>query len=216
MSLTTYLKQRLGISYKEASLVESQVKEFSTSLIEKKKMGSNKNLSIKESFKKRKFKEEEEMPMESDEEMSMDMEEPTMDEMGMESPMEDIDASDELMVGNGMYTDNEVEMIKIQLKSIINHSESLLNSLESEENIDAWIQSKITLAQDYINSVHDYMVYSDTYGEEGMESEEVESEPMEEPMEMEELVGEPAMEEEKPAPVQESYDKIFKTGFIAF
>lgn len=214
MSLTTYLKQRLGISYKEASLVESQVKEFSTSLLEKKKMGSNKNISIKESSKKRKIKEEE-IPMESEEEMSMDMEEPTMDEMEMESPMEDMDASDELMVGNGMYMDNEVEMIKIQLKSIINHSESLLNSLESEENIDAWIQSKITLAQDYINSVHDYMVYSDSYSEEGMESEEEMS--MEEPMEMEEpVVEEPAMEEEKPAPVQESYDKIFKTGFIAF
>lgn len=210
MSLTTYLKQRLGISYKEASLVESQVKEFSTSLIEKKKFSSKKNLSIKESFKR--LREED---IESEEEMSMDMEEPTMDEMEMESPMEDMDASDELMVGNGMYMDNEVEMIKIQLKSIINHSESLLNSLESEENIDAWIQSKITLAQDYINSVHDYMIYSDSYSEEGMESEEEMS--MEEPMEMEEpVVEEPAMEEEKPAPVQESYDKIFKTGFIAF
>lgn len=211
MSLTKFLEKKLGISLQEASLVEKEVKGF-TSIIKQNK--------IKESFK-RKFKEAEE----ETEEMSMEDDLPMEDDIDMESdiPMEDEDSSmdDSLMI-NGEYADNEVEMIKIQLKSIVSNAESLMNTLDAEQNLDAWIQSKITLAQDYLASAHDYIVYSDTYSEEDsdldevpMEEESVEDTSMEEmPMEEEPVSEEP---EALPPPVESPEVKeSFKYGFISF
>ena len=199
MSLTKFLEKKLGISLQEAALVEKEVKGF-TSIVKKNK--------IKESYK-RKFREEdeeqlEEIPMEDD---------MAMDDMGME---DDMPMDDSLMI-NGEYADNEVEMIKIQLKSIVSNAESLMNTLDNEQNLDAWIQSKITLAQDYLASAHDYIVYSDTYSEEDGDLDEM---PMEEEPVEETSMDDMSMDEEPeslPAPVESPEVKeSFKYGFVSF
>lgn len=200
MSLTQYLKKELGITLTEASLVEKEVKNFTTILKESK---------LKKS-KLKKFKEEEdvEIPVEEP------IESPELDSE-VESK-EDIMDMDSTMIGDA-YPDNEVEMIKIQLKSIVSNAESLMNTLDHEQNLDAWIQSKITLAQDYLNSAHDYIVYSDTYAEEGMDM-DVDSE-MEEPVVEEPVAEETPMEEPESLPAPEEAPEVkesFKYGFISF
>ena len=53
--------------------------------------------------------------------------------------------------------DQEGDMAKTQLRSIIHDAKELHDMLEDNENLPEWVQSKITLAQDYISTVHDYM-----------------------------------------------------------
>ena len=149
MSLTHYLKQKLGITLKEASLVEAQVKGF-TEVIKKEKVKKSVHAKpkMKESFipRKRSIKEEDEMAVENDmslDDTSDDMSDSELDTLSSDLGTEEDDSS--MLVGeDSAYADNEVEMIKIQLKSIVSDAESLMNSLDHEENIDAWIQSKIT------------------------------------------------------------------------
>ena len=219
MSLTHYLKQKLGITLKEASLVEAQVKGF-TEVIKKEKVKKSVHAKpkMKESFipRKRSIKEEDEMAVEND--MSLDDTSDDMSDSELDVLSSDLGTEDDssMLAGeDNAYADNEVEMIKIQLKSIVSDAESLMNSLDHEENIDAWIQSKITLAQDYLNSVHDYVVYGSEETEESMGMEEP-SMDMGEESAMEEPVEESSMEEAPAQPMEEKYDNLFKKGFVSF
>ena len=51
----------------------------------------------------------------------------------------------------------EGDMAMSQLKSIMNHSKQLLDMLEPNTDLPEWVQSKITLAADYIQTAADYM-----------------------------------------------------------
>jgi hypothetical protein len=51
----------------------------------------------------------------------------------------------------------EGEMVMSQLKSIMRNSKQLLDMLEPNTDLPEWVQSKITLAQDYIQTAADYM-----------------------------------------------------------
>ena len=51
----------------------------------------------------------------------------------------------------------EGDMAMSQLKSIMNHSKQLLDMLEPDTDLPEWVQSKITLAADYIQTAADYM-----------------------------------------------------------
>ncbi len=51
----------------------------------------------------------------------------------------------------------EGEMAMSQLKSIMRNSKELLDMLEPDTDLPEWVQSKITLAQDYIQTAADYM-----------------------------------------------------------
>ena len=44
-----------------------------------------------------------------------------------------------------------------QLQTILRNSKDLVDMLNDDENMPEWVQSKITLAQDYITSVRDYL-----------------------------------------------------------
>ena len=48
-------------------------------------------------------------------------------------------------------------MAKSQLSSIHTNAVKLLDMIESNDQLDAWVQSKLTKAQDYLQSVYDYM-----------------------------------------------------------
>jgi hypothetical protein len=51
----------------------------------------------------------------------------------------------------------EGEMVSSQLRSIIQNAEALLGMIQPDTDFPEWVQSKITLAQDYMLSAKDYM-----------------------------------------------------------
>jgi hypothetical protein len=51
----------------------------------------------------------------------------------------------------------EGEMVMSQLKGIMNHAEQLHDMLEPSTDLPEWVQSKITLAYDYMQTAADYM-----------------------------------------------------------
>lgn len=64
--------------------------------------------------------------------------------------------------------DYEGEMARNQLKSLILNAEEILDQIEHDQELEAWVQAKITNAADYITTVKDYMA-----GYEKEENEEV-------------------------------------------
>jgi hypothetical protein len=59
-------------------------------------------------------------------------------------------------VNYGEY-DREGDMAKDQLRTINNAAEELYAILDANENLPEWVQKKITLAVDYIDTARDYM-----------------------------------------------------------
>jgi len=55
--------------------------------------------------------------------------------------------------------DHEASMAKSQLYQTIKRCMHLFQMIEHGENLEGWVAAKITKASDYINSVHDYLVY---------------------------------------------------------
>lgn len=53
--------------------------------------------------------------------------------------------------------DYEGEMSKGELQYTIQNAQEILDSLGDEDELEAWVQSKITKAADYISTVRDYM-----------------------------------------------------------
>ena len=64
--------------------------------------------------------------------------------------------------------DYEGEMARNQLKSLILNAEEILDQIEHDQELEAWVQAKITSAADHITTVKDYMA-----GDEKEENEEV-------------------------------------------
>jgi hypothetical protein len=62
--------------------------------------------------------------------------------------------------------DDESDMAQSQLKSIQSNASKLMSMIDNNEQLDAWVQSKLTKAQDYLQSVNNYLT-----GEESDESE---------------------------------------------
>jgi hypothetical protein len=54
--------------------------------------------------------------------------------------------------------DYEGDMARGQLQSIISNAQRVHDMLEDDTNIAEWVQSKITLAEDYISTVANYMM----------------------------------------------------------
>jgi hypothetical protein len=66
-----------------------------------------------------------------------------------------------------------IEMTKASIKSIVRHANALatgLNESNQSSLSEGWIQAKITIIEDYLKAVHDYVMYY----EEEKESEDVE------------------------------------------
>jgi hypothetical protein len=68
--------------------------------------------------------------------------------------------------------DYEGQMARTQLQTILRNSEDLVDMIEDDENMPEWVQSKITLAQDYITTVRDYLQSKEELGEESKLEEE--------------------------------------------
>jgi hypothetical protein len=54
--------------------------------------------------------------------------------------------------------DYEGDMARGQLQSIVHHAQKLHDMLKDNDNLPEWVQSKITLAEDYISTVANYMM----------------------------------------------------------
>jgi len=54
-------------------------------------------------------------------------------------------------------TDHEYSMARSEISTIISAAKRLRNKLKGEGNIEAWVQSKITKAADYIDAAADYL-----------------------------------------------------------
>ena len=67
-------------------------------------------------------------------------------------------------IDSGEY-DYEGQMARLQLQTICRNSKDLVDMLSDDENMPEWVQSKITLAQDYISSVRDYLQSKKELGE---------------------------------------------------
>lgn len=64
-----------------------------------------------------------------------------------------------------------IEMSKASIKSIVKHSNALMAGLNETNQMclsEGWVQSKITIIEDYLKAIHDYVMYY----EEDEESEE--------------------------------------------
>lgn len=62
----------------------------------------------------------------------------------------------------GVDRDHEVQMARAQLYHLANDAlrlHKLLKNISEEEGLEGWMQSKITLAADYIRSTADYLEY---------------------------------------------------------
>ena len=57
--------------------------------------------------------------------------------------------------------DYEGEMAKTELRAMCDKADKLANMLSDDQQLEAWLQSKISKAKDYIDAVYDYMVYRD-------------------------------------------------------
>jgi hypothetical protein len=64
--------------------------------------------------------------------------------------------------------DYEGEMARNQLKALILNAEEILDQIDQDTELEAWVQAKITNAADYISTVKDYMA-----GYEEEENEEI-------------------------------------------
>jgi hypothetical protein len=76
-------------------------------------------------------------------------------------------------IDSGEY-DYEGQMARLQLQTICRNSKDLVDMLSDDENMPEWVQSKITLAQDYISCVKDYLQSKEELGED-MNKEELEA-----------------------------------------
>jgi hypothetical protein len=72
------------------------------------------------------------------------------------------------------HDDGEGRMLKAQLLSIMENAEKLYHMIDEHDQLEDWVQSKITVAEDYITSVHGFMKYYN--GVEDMEDEKDEME----------------------------------------
>lgn len=57
----------------------------------------------------------------------------------------------------GDSSGDEVDMAKAELQSLISDAKAIMALMEPNQDLEAWVQSKITKAADYLNSVHTYM-----------------------------------------------------------
>jgi len=60
-----------------------------------------------------------------------------------------------------MQADDESDMAKSQLKSIQSNASKLMSMIGDKEQLDAWVQAKLTKAEDYLNSVQGYLAGED-------------------------------------------------------
>ena len=58
------------------------------------------------------------------------------------------------------YDEYRGQMARTQLMSLADKARELAEQMEDDTQLEAWVESKITLAEDYIQTVYDYLKYN--------------------------------------------------------
>lgn len=58
----------------------------------------------------------------------------------------------------GQHPDHEAKMAKGEIRDMVKLGAELYNMIQDGDELDGWASAYITLASDYIHSVHQYMV----------------------------------------------------------
>jgi len=58
------------------------------------------------------------------------------------------------------YDEYRGQMARTQLMSIAEKAADLAKDIKDDTQLEAWVESKITLAEDYIQTVYDYLRYN--------------------------------------------------------
>jgi len=58
------------------------------------------------------------------------------------------------------YDEFRGQMARTQLMSIAEKAGELAEEMEDDTQLEAWVESKITLAEDYIQTIYDYLKYN--------------------------------------------------------
>lgn len=165
----------LALAYKRgevpASKASAKVKELAKSMSEKEleKYASTKHNGLPKKVKEsvlttfsqfiREKEEEEETKGADDMEMDMEID----DDGGEEEEVINVNSGLPLKAIGGGRTDSpepyepESKMMQYQLKNIIENAEELIQMIEGMDQIEDWMQSKVTLADDYISTLRDYV-----------------------------------------------------------
>lgn len=69
------------------------------------------------------------------------------------------DGYDQLDSDCGCGEEGEGQMFKAQLLSIMKNSQKLYHMIDESDELEDWVQSKITLAEDYLQAVYGYIAY---------------------------------------------------------
>ena len=72
-----------------------------------------------------------------------------------------VDTSALLKAGPGEEYDYEGYMVRTQLRRMEAQASELIKLIEDDEQFPAWLQSKVTLASEYMDTVYDFYKYSD-------------------------------------------------------
>jgi hypothetical protein len=130
--------------------------------------GMSSKLSTFEQFMREKDDDKEEIE-------GVDTEVETADDVDVELDMTDDITGDEEMINvrssspmkpiknkhSFEWSEPESKMMQYQLKNIIENAEELIQMIEGVEEIEDWVQSKVTLADDYLSTLRDYMKHRD-------------------------------------------------------
>jgi hypothetical protein len=76
-------------------------------------------------------------------------------EKKLKEDYDELDSIDSCNCGEG-----EGEMFKAQLLSIISNAEKLYHMIDDEDQFEDWLQSKVTIAEDYLRAIYSYLTYS--------------------------------------------------------
>ena len=57
------------------------------------------------------------------------------------------------------HEEGEEKMVKAQLLSIMENAEKIYHMMEDNQQLEDWVQSKITIAEDYLRATYGYMKY---------------------------------------------------------
>jgi hypothetical protein len=60
---------------------------------------------------------------------------------------------------NTVIDDHEAKMAKAQLYKLAKYSAKLFNMIEEGEELEGWVQAKITKASDYVSAVYHHLEY---------------------------------------------------------
>jgi len=90
-----------------------------------------------------------------------------MDQPEMDQPEIDSEPVGGTIGLHGDETDREGAMAKADLFKIANYAHKLYQQLEDNDQLESWVQAKITKAADYIASVYHYLEYEMKFSEYG-------------------------------------------------